>query len=87
MSISSVAVTAGDAAPVAQRVASAVGIAPSNIHAGVKPDGKAALVKKLQAQGCRYTTTANTLCKSSHALCVKCSTRQRSLPAEAACMT
>jgi len=44
---------AGDAAPAANRVASAVGIAPANVHSGVKPSGKAALVRRLQEQGCR----------------------------------
>lgn len=42
---------AGDVQPVAERVAKAVGIPWGNIHAGVKPGGKAALIQKLQSQG------------------------------------
>jgi Cu2+-exporting ATPase len=32
-------------------VAAAVGIAPSDVHAGIKPAGKAALVEQLKASG------------------------------------
>ena len=43
----------GDTDPAAQQVASTVGIPADQVHAGVKPSGKAALVRRLQAQGCR----------------------------------
>ena len=44
----------GDAEVVAHRVAQAVGISSRNVHANVKPGGKAALIQKLQSQGFRY---------------------------------
>lgn len=44
----------GDAEEVAHKVAQAVGISSSNVHANVKPGGKAALIQKLQSQGLRY---------------------------------
>ena len=34
-------------------MAQAVGIAADQVHAGVKPAGKAALVQRLQGEGCR----------------------------------
>ena len=34
-------------------MASTVGIPADQVHAGVKPSGKAALVRRLQGQGCR----------------------------------
>lgn len=46
--------SAGDAAPAAHRVAAVVGIPPANVHSSVKPSGKAALVRSLQEQGCRW---------------------------------
>jgi cation transport ATPase len=62
----------GDAALAAHRVASAVGIPSANVHSGVKPSGKAALVRHLQEQGCRlllshlfqdtYMTTTTGMC-------------------------
>lgn len=46
-------VTAGDRQEAAVKVAAAVGIAPSDVHAGIKPAGKAALVEQLKASGRR----------------------------------
>jgi Cu2+-exporting ATPase len=42
---------AGDRQEAAVKVAAAVGIAPSDVHAGIKPAGKAALVEQLKASG------------------------------------
>ncbi|KAI9659975.1 MAG: hypothetical protein M1821_001327 [Bathelium mastoideum] len=50
MNISASIVT-GDQLPAAQHVAALVGISPDNIHAGVVPAGKQAIVDELQAQG------------------------------------
>jgi len=50
MGISSSLVT-GDQLPTATAIASRVGISPSNIHAGVSPDQKQAIIKHLQARG------------------------------------
>ena len=44
---------AGDTATTAQGVAARVGIPAANVHAGVKPGGKATLVRQLQAGGHR----------------------------------
>ncbi|MDQ4503978.1 heavy metal translocating P-type ATPase [Sinomonas sp. ASV322] len=41
----------GDNAAVAARVAAEVGIAPSDVHAGVTPEGKVDAVRRLQAEG------------------------------------
>ena len=46
-------ISAGDAAPVAHKVAAAVGISRDSVHAGIKPGGKADLVRQLQDKGCR----------------------------------
>lgn len=43
----------GDCQQAAVTVAAAVGIAPSDVHAGIKPAGKAALVDQLRASGHR----------------------------------
>ncbi|WP_077489833.1 heavy metal translocating P-type ATPase [Sinomonas mesophila] len=43
----------GDNAAVAARVAAEVGIAPEDVHAGVRPEGKAEAVRRLQASGAR----------------------------------
>ncbi|WP_369045915.1 heavy metal translocating P-type ATPase [Sinomonas sp. P10A9] len=43
----------GDNAAVAARVAAEVGIAAQDVHAGVRPEGKVAVVKRLQAGGAR----------------------------------
>lgn len=45
------AAVAGDRQEAAVKVAAAVGIAPSDVHAGIKPAGKAALVEQLKASG------------------------------------
>jgi P-type E1-E2 ATPase len=45
------AAAAGDRQEAAVKVAAAVGIAPSDVHAGIKPAGKAALVEQLKASG------------------------------------
>lgn len=50
MGISSSLVT-GDQLPTATAIASRVGISPPNIHAGVSPDQKQAIIKHLQARG------------------------------------
>ncbi len=42
---------AGDQQGAASAVAAAVGIDAKHVHAGIKPDGKAALVKQLQSAG------------------------------------
>ncbi|KAI9688318.1 MAG: hypothetical protein M1820_010263 [Bogoriella megaspora] len=44
-------IVTGDQLPAAQHVASLVGIAPHNIHAGVVPAGKQSIVEELQACG------------------------------------
>ena len=44
---------AGDQQGAASAVAAAVGIDAEHVHAGIKPAGKAALVKQLQAAGRR----------------------------------
>lgn len=43
----------GDNAAVAARVAAEVGIAPEDVHAGVRPEGKVEAIKLLQAAGAR----------------------------------
>jgi Cu+-exporting ATPase len=43
----------GDNAAVAAHVAAEVGIAPEDVHAGVRPEGKVEAVKRLQAGGAR----------------------------------
>jgi Cu+-exporting ATPase len=43
----------GDNAAVAASVAAEVGIAPEDVHAGVRPEGKVEAVKRLQAGGAR----------------------------------
>jgi Cu+-exporting ATPase len=43
----------GDNAAVAARVAAEVGIAPADVQAGVRPEGKVEAVKRLQAAGAR----------------------------------
>ena len=50
MGLSSSLVT-GDQLPTATAIASRVGISASNIHAGVSPDQKQAIIKQLQARG------------------------------------
>ena len=50
MGMSSSLVT-GDQLPTATHIAALVGIAPTNIHAGVSPDQKQAIVKDLQSRG------------------------------------
>ncbi len=42
---------AGDRLEAAREVAEAVGIAPSDVYAGMKPAGKAAVVEELQRKG------------------------------------
>ncbi len=44
---------AGDQEGPARAVAAAVGIDPEHVHAGVKPAGKAAMIKQLQGTGRR----------------------------------
>ncbi len=46
-----VVMLSGDQAEAAHAIAAAVGISPADVHAGVKPAGKAALVEKLKAAG------------------------------------
>ena len=43
----------GDNAAVAARVAAEVGIAPEDVHAGVRPEGKVEAVRRLQTAGAR----------------------------------
>ena len=47
----SASIVTGDQLPAARHVASLVGITPDNIHAGVVPAGKQAIVEELQACG------------------------------------
>jgi Cu+-exporting ATPase len=51
----------GDAAPVARRVAEAVGIAQGDVRAGVRPEGKVAEVERLAAQGARVAMVGDGL--------------------------
>lgn len=44
---------AGDTLSAARGVATRVGIPSANVHAGVKPSGKAQLVRELQEAGCK----------------------------------
>lgn len=46
-----VSLVTGDQMPTAITVAEAVGIPKTNVHAGVSPDQKRAIIKRLQAQG------------------------------------
>jgi Cu+-exporting ATPase len=45
------AIVTGDQRPTAIAVAKIVGIAPENVHAGVSPDQKQEIIRKLQSQG------------------------------------
>ncbi|KAL8713389.1 MAG: hypothetical protein Q9220_002588 [cf. Caloplaca sp. 1 TL-2023] len=47
----SVSLVTGDQMPTAMTVAEAVGIPKSNVHAGISPDQKREIIKRLQAEG------------------------------------